>query len=146
MAKRQVTGWLLDAEDRARLLERFPPKFPDVIAEHVTLHVGGRAALPRERNGEVVGEIDDGAGLQALVVRIAGTTDRRTHAAMAEAARARAEALFSMNLAVERYEIYFRHVLAGGGTTAAPGGPTGGLTALPGGLGATTGPPNRGTR
>ena len=31
---------------------------------------------------------------------------------MAEAARARAEALFSMNLAIERYEIYFRHVLA----------------------------------
>ena len=43
---------------------------------------------------------------------IAGLRDRRAHRAMAEAARARAEALFSMNLAVERYEIYFRHVLA----------------------------------
>ena len=43
---------------------------------------------------------------------IAGVADRRSHEAMAEAARARAEALFSMNLAIERYEIYFRHVLA----------------------------------
>jgi hypothetical protein len=78
---------------------------------------------------------------------IAGTTDPRSCAAMAGAARARAEALFSMNLAVERYEIYFRHVLAGGaGTAAAPAGTTGVLTALPGGLGATTGTPHRGTR
>jgi len=38
-------------------------------------------------------------------------------------------------------------VLAGGArTAAAPGGPTGVLTALPGGIGATTGTPNRGTR
>ena len=49
---------------------------------------------------------------------IAGTTDLGAHAAMADAARARAEALFSMNLAVERYEIYFRHVLACRGGTS----------------------------
>jgi glycosyltransferase involved in cell wall biosynthesis len=44
-----------------------------------------------------------------------GVGDRRVHDTMADAGRARAEALFSMNLAVERYEIYFRHVLAGRG-------------------------------
>ena len=43
---------------------------------------------------------------------IAGTTAPGVHAAMADRARARSESLFSMNLAVERYEIYFRHVLA----------------------------------
>jgi hypothetical protein len=44
----------------------------------VTLRTGTdrRTSLPTETSGEVVGEIDDGAGVQALVVRIGGTTDR----------------------------------------------------------------------
>jgi hypothetical protein len=76
MARRQVTGWRLDPEDRARLLEQFAPRYADIIAEHVTLQFGGACALPRERSGEVIGEADDGAGAQALVVRIGGTSDR----------------------------------------------------------------------
>jgi hypothetical protein len=78
MARRWVTGWKLDAEDRERLLERFKPLFPDVVADHVTLRSGTNAStpLPRETSGEVVGEIHDGAGVQALVVKIDGTTDR----------------------------------------------------------------------
>ena len=78
MARRWVTGWKLDATDRERLLERFRPAFPDVVADHVTLRTGTNAStpLPRETRGEVVGEIDDGAGVQALVVTIGGTTDR----------------------------------------------------------------------
>jgi hypothetical protein len=79
MARRWVTGWKLDAEDRARLLQRFAPLFPDLVADHVTLRTGTDAGtpLPTETCGEVVGEIDDGAGVQALIVRIGGTTDRR---------------------------------------------------------------------
>ena len=78
MARRWVTGWKLDATDRERLLERFRPAFPDVVADHVTLRTGTNAStpLPRETRGQVVGEIDDGAGVQALVVTIGGTTDR----------------------------------------------------------------------
>jgi hypothetical protein len=78
MARRWVTGWRLDAEEREQLLERFRPLFPDVIADHVTLRTGTNAStpLPREMSGEVVGEIDDGAGVQALVVTIGGTTNR----------------------------------------------------------------------
>lgn len=78
MARRWVTGWKLDAGDRASLLERFRPLFADLVADHVTLRSGtdARTPLPRETSGEVVGEIDDGAGVQALVVRIGGTTDR----------------------------------------------------------------------
>lgn len=78
MGKRWVTGWKLDEEDRARLLDRFAPLFPDLVADHVTLRTGTdeRTTLPSETRGEVVGEIDDGAGVQALVVRIGGTTDR----------------------------------------------------------------------
>jgi hypothetical protein len=73
-----VTGWKLDPEDRERLLARFEPLFADVVADHVTLRSGTdhRTPLPQETGGEVVGETDDGAGLQALVVRIDGTTNR----------------------------------------------------------------------
>ena len=78
MAKRWVTGWKLEAIDREHMLVRFKPLFPDVIADHVTLRTGTdyKTALPREVRGEVVGEIDDGVGLQALIVKIGGTTDR----------------------------------------------------------------------
>lgn len=78
MAKRIVTGWKLEEPDRSRLLSRFAPLFPDVVADHVTLRTGTdhRTPLPSQTHGEVVGEIDDGAGVQALVVRIGGTTDR----------------------------------------------------------------------
>lgn len=78
MARRWVTGWKLDAGDRERLLECFRPLFPDVVADHVTLRTGTDAStpLPLETSGQVVGEIDDGTGVQALVVRIGGTTDR----------------------------------------------------------------------
>jgi hypothetical protein len=76
-AKSFYTGWLLDPENRARLLERFPPRYAEVVAHHVTQKFGDSAAAPpTETAGEVVGEADDGAGVQALVVRIAGSTDR----------------------------------------------------------------------
>jgi len=73
-----VTGWKLDDDERTALLERFPPEWPDVIADHVTLdmHAGREAPLPHETDGEVVGAINDEVGLQALVVAIGGSTDR----------------------------------------------------------------------
>ena len=38
-------GWLVDPEDRAALLDRFPPRYPLVVAHHVTQKFGeiGRA-------------------------------------------------------------------------------------------------------
>jgi glycosyltransferase involved in cell wall biosynthesis len=138
---RHADGFLLTSEN-----ESFGVAALEALASGVPVfgyRVGGVPEVVAEGTGALVpcGDVD--ALAEAV---IAGTADLGAHAAMADAARARAEALFSMNLAVERYEIYFRHVLAGGGTAAAPGGPTGGLTALPGGRGATTGTPNRGTR
>jgi hypothetical protein len=45
-----VTGWKLDSNERAQLLERFPPTWPDVIADHVTLKARASADEPcRER-------------------------------------------------------------------------------------------------
>lgn len=75
MTERTI-GWLVDEADRAVLLERFPPLWPDVIAHHVTLASQTGQPLPTETGGDVVGQVDDGEGLQALVVAIGGTTDR----------------------------------------------------------------------
>lgn len=75
--KRFYTGWLLDPRDREALLQRLAPRYAEVVAHHVTLKFGDRAAAPpTETAGEVVGLADDGSGVQALVVRIAGSTDR----------------------------------------------------------------------
>lgn len=73
-----VTGWKLDREQRKELLQQFPPKFGNVVADHVTLQAkaSSRAPLPEETLGEIVGRVDDGKGVEALVVSIGGTTDR----------------------------------------------------------------------
>ena len=73
-----VIGWKLDRGERDTLLERFPPTYPNVDADHVTLRTGAglRAALPQENEAEIVGRADDGRGVECMVVRIAGTTDR----------------------------------------------------------------------
>ena len=73
-----VIGWKLDREQRKELLQQFPPKFRNVVADHVTLQVRAApgAALPEETLGEIVGRVDDGKGVEAMVVSIGGTTDR----------------------------------------------------------------------
>lgn len=67
-------GWTLDPEDRAHLLERFPPAFPDVIADHVTL--GRQKKKPKDVEASVVGYASDRQGLEALAVAVNGTTAR----------------------------------------------------------------------
>ena len=75
--RRFYTGWLLHAEDRADLLQRFPPRYAEVVAHHITQKFGeAEARPPSETEGEIVGVADDGQGVEALVVRIAGATDR----------------------------------------------------------------------
>jgi hypothetical protein len=73
-----VIGWKLDREQRKELLQQFPPTFKNVVADHVTLQSNAAkdAALPEEVHGEIVGRADDGGGVEAMVVSIAGTTDR----------------------------------------------------------------------
>ncbi len=73
-----VTGWKLPADEREALLARFPPKYGNVIANHVTLRVGADAStpLPRKPDARVVGRADDGESLECLVVELDGTTDR----------------------------------------------------------------------
>ena len=74
-----VTGWKLSQEDRSVLLNRFPPKYHDVIADHVTLRVGAtsQTLLPRRPDrSRIVGHADDGNSLECMVVELDGSTDR----------------------------------------------------------------------
>jgi hypothetical protein len=73
-----ITGWKLPQDERERLLERFPPKYPNVVADHVTLHAGASrdTPLPRDVSAEIVGHCDDGDSLECLVVALDGSTDR----------------------------------------------------------------------
>ncbi len=73
-----ATGWKLDILDRRLLLTRLIPIFPDVIADHVTLAAGvsDDAELPEAVSAMIIGQADDGLGVQAMVVAIDGSTRR----------------------------------------------------------------------
>jgi hypothetical protein len=70
-----VTGWKLPRDERAALLERFPPRYANVIADHVTFCVTATPP-PAKPDARIVGRADDGDSLECLVVEIDGTTDR----------------------------------------------------------------------
>jgi hypothetical protein len=72
-----VIGWKLDRSQRGDLLERVPPRYSDVDADHVTLRTeASRGPLPPEVDATIIGHADDGDSLEAMVVRVDGTTDR----------------------------------------------------------------------
>lgn len=73
-----VTGWKLSRDDRDMLLERFPPRYENVVADHVTLRTGAtpETPLPRKPEARIVGRADDGRSLECMVVELDGTTDR----------------------------------------------------------------------
>ena len=74
-----VTGWKLSQPDRDMLLQSFPPKYENVVADHVTLRTGAtpETPLPRKPNSsKIVGRADDGKGVECMVVELDGTSDR----------------------------------------------------------------------
>jgi len=72
-----VIGWKLDRSQRDELLDRFPPRYVDVDADHVTLRTNAmREPLPPEVEAEIIGSADDGDSLEAMVVSLDGATDR----------------------------------------------------------------------
>jgi hypothetical protein len=72
-----MIGWKLDRSRRVELLQQFPPHYSNVDADHVTLRrAPDDAPFPEEVEAEIVGRADDGSGVEAMVVRLAGTTDR----------------------------------------------------------------------
>src|SRR5262245_56357076 len=70
-----IVGWKLDRNEREMLVRDLPPRYAEVVADHVTLRVGSKE-LPAEVRAEIVGHADDNAGVEAMVVTIDGTTDR----------------------------------------------------------------------
>ena len=79
MAKQEfVIGWKLPEGERDALLERFPPRYEKVVADHVTLRADAAkdSPLPRKVNAQIVGRADDGDSLECLVVALDGSTDR----------------------------------------------------------------------
>ena len=70
-----ATGWKLPSNQRERLLLRLPPKYDDVIADHVTLRVGD-GPLPSKPTARIVGRADDCDSLECLVIELDGTTGR----------------------------------------------------------------------
>ncbi len=73
-----VIGRKLPPDARARLLDHFPPKYANVIADHVTLRTGANSStsLPSRVQAQIVGRADDGESLECLVVELDGSTDR----------------------------------------------------------------------
>ena len=72
-----VIGWKLDRGEREVLLERFPPRYDEAVADHVTLATGAESQpLPLAVRAEIRGRADDGKGVEAMVVALDGSTDR----------------------------------------------------------------------
>jgi hypothetical protein len=72
-----VIGWLLAEDDRAKLLEQFPPRFQKTVAHHVTLKTDAEQdPLPPAVKAQIVGRTDDEKGVEAMIMTIDGTTDR----------------------------------------------------------------------
>jgi hypothetical protein len=74
-----VNGWMLPPDEREILLRRFPPKYENVIADHVTLRTSSTFATPlppRPDNTAILGRADDGESLECLIVELDGTTVR----------------------------------------------------------------------
>ena len=73
------TAHTLDEESRTMLLLRFTPKYSKVLAHHVTVKFGVPEDTPAPNYADVklVGYIDSGDGLEALVVSVDGTWIRQ---------------------------------------------------------------------
>ncbi len=72
-----VIGWKLDRAQREQLLQRFPARYPDVIADHVTLKSDAAGdPLPGPVEAAIIGRADDDDGLECMVATIDGTIDR----------------------------------------------------------------------
>ncbi len=72
-----VIGWTLDEVERAALLERYPPRYANVVAHHITFATDAEDRdLPPPVRAAIVGHADDGQGVEAMVVTIDGATAR----------------------------------------------------------------------
>jgi len=72
-----TTGWKLDRKLRESLLEQLPPRYPEVIADHVTLDAKAiDVEPPPVSSARIVGRADENRGVEAMVVELEGSLDR----------------------------------------------------------------------
>ena len=72
-----VIGWKLDRGEREALLMRFPPRYEQAVADHVTLATDAESRpLPPPVRAEILGRADDDAGVEAMVIALDGSTGR----------------------------------------------------------------------
>lgn len=74
----RILGWRIDREDRSQLLQRFAPRYPQTVADHITYGPADEAPhpMPAASSATVIGRADDGGGVEALVVMVDGSSDR----------------------------------------------------------------------
>ena len=75
MDKGRSWGWKIDRGNRERLLAAFPPRYAEVVADHVT-HKPDGSGVPAAARIRIVGHVDDGKGVEAMVVTVDGETAR----------------------------------------------------------------------
>ena len=70
-------GWKLDEKCRQALLERFPPRYSEVVADRVSMldTVDAEPPVP-VLDAKIVGHVDDGKGVEAMIVALYGSIDR----------------------------------------------------------------------
>lgn len=69
-------GYLLSQESKDMLIDKFTPKYNKTFAHHVTTSFGKDSTKPPEATLQVVGYVDSGDGLEALVVSVNGDSSR----------------------------------------------------------------------
>lgn len=69
-------GWKLTTQCREALLAAHPPRYSNVVADHVTLSVAGNYPPDPVTDARIVGHVDDGLGVEAMVVSLNGSTTR----------------------------------------------------------------------
>ena len=73
------TAYVLNPSAKERLVQLFPPKYPEAVGHHITIQFGVPSNTPTPepaQNVQVVGYADDGEGLEALVVAVNGKVKR----------------------------------------------------------------------
>lgn len=73
-----IAGWKIDRGEREALLQRFPPRYANVVADHVTFGRVPLRELPPHERAELIGRADDGSGVEAMVVALGGSHERPT--------------------------------------------------------------------
>lgn len=72
------TAYVLDEESRQELTQHFPPRYDNFIGHHITVNFGvpADAEAPNPASVKVIGHVDSGDGIEALVVSVNGNKNR----------------------------------------------------------------------